>query len=168
MCTSSDIVCWRKRIYHIRSCDNFFFRLVPHLSPPDYDNTAGHIETGQEPNKIPNVSFLKSCLFLDHVIISFSDLYPDLSPADYDNTAGHIETGQEPVTAPNDVSEEQKQEWKEELDKVSPLAKVVEDLLWDPEFASSIHVHAIGVKNDTGDCLVLSILRPTRTCLSCL
>ena len=100
-------------------------------------------------------------------MISLSDLYPDLSPADYDNTAGHIETGQEPVTAPNDVSEEQKQEWKEELDKVSLLAKVVGHLRWDPEFASSIHKQAIGVKNDTGDCVALSILRPTQKGHAC-
>lgn len=46
-----------------------------------------------------------------------SDLYPDLSPADYDN-AGRIEQGQEPITVPDNVSEQQKQEWREELEKV--------------------------------------------------
>ena len=51
------------------------------------------------------------------IFLSVSDLYPDLSPPDYDN-AGHIEPGQEPVTTPDNVSEEQKQEWREELEKV--------------------------------------------------
>ena len=36
----------------------------------------------------------------------------------YDN-AGNVETAQEPLAMPDDVSEQQKQEWREELEKVS-------------------------------------------------
>lgn len=45
------------------------------------------------------------------------NLYPELSSPVYDN-AGHVEPGQELTAPPDNVSEQQKQEWREELEKV--------------------------------------------------